>query len=223
MLCRKFGPIYACHMMAPEMLTRIDGAQLAEAFPQPIRSIAVASGERFTCRFSSEQWTDRITLQVDGQSVCIPWRWNYSFFDFPLSKDDAAWRICRALQTRCPDGFERQRAARDLLANFQSWASPFIVMLIGEYIVEILEDIDAALTAQSEQMIAAFIDENTAFWETTKRRVTSYWNAYYRGRGSECRDTYVRTDYVGFKLVDRLDKVVFELNKITPQPAPPRN
>ena len=110
------------------------------------------------------------------------------------------------LQTRSNDGFERQRAARDIIADLQPWAAPFVVALIGEYIVEILDDIYAALTPGNAQTLAAFIVQNEAYWSTTKRRVMSYWDVYYRSRGSsETRHSYRRDEYIGFKLIDRLE------------------
>lgn len=81
--------------------------------------------------------------------------------------------------------------------------------LVGEYIVDILDDIAAAMTSNVQTMLGAFIVENGAYWTTTKRRVTSYWDVYYRGRGSETRRPYRREEYVGFTLIDRLEKAAF--------------
>ena len=92
------------------------------------------------------------------------------------------------------------------MVDLQPWAAPFIVALIGEYIVEILDDIYAALTPGKAQTLAAFIDQNEAYWSTTKRRVVSYWDVYYRSSGSsETRHAYRRDEYIGFKLIDRLE------------------
>ena len=124
----------------------------------------------------------------------------------------------RALLSRSCDGFERQLAAQDLMADLRPWGAPYVVTLIGEYIVEIMEDIHAAMTAATEDTLATFIASNPAFWETIKRRVQSYWNVYYRHpRGSETRRTYRRADYVGFKLVDRLEAAAFERRSILSQ------
>ena len=96
------------------------------------------------------------------------------------------------------------------MVDLQPWAAPFIVALIGEYIVEILDDIYTALTPRDAQMVAAFIVQNEAYWSTTKRRVISYWDVYYRWRrSSRTRHSYRRDEYVGFKLIDRLETAAF--------------
>ena len=87
-----------------------------------------------------------------------------------------------------------------------AWAAPFIITLIGEYIIEILDDVSEAMTAELEQTLQGFIVGNTAFWETTKRKVTSYWNAYYRPRmRNEGRPVFRHDEYVGFRLIDQLE------------------
>ncbi len=106
-------------------------------------------------------------------------------------------RFVRALETRSNDGFERQRAARDLLVTMEPWGAPFILSLVGEYVIEILEDIASAITPENEQILGTFITQNEAYWNTIRRRVASYWNVYYR--------SYPRTKYVGFELVKRLE------------------
>ncbi len=138
--------------------------------------------------------------------MLIPARLHFASDRLQLTQSDEAWRFARALQTRSNDGFERQRAARDLLADLPPWAAPFIVALIGEYIVEILDDIATALTPENTSMLAAFIVKNEAYWITTKCRVVSYWDVYYRSdRSIEMRRGYRRDEYVGFKLIDRLE------------------
>ena len=81
--------------------------------------------------------------------MLIPARLHFVSGGLQLTQSDEAWLFARALQTRSNDGFERQLAARDLLPEIRPWAAPFIVALIGEYIVEILDDIAAALTTEN--------------------------------------------------------------------------
>ncbi|GAA3268766.1 hypothetical protein GCM10020258_40570 [Sphingomonas yabuuchiae] len=94
---------------------------------------------------------------------------------------------------------------------------------LGEYIVEILDDVSEALTPEVQQILAAFIIDNQAFWATTKRRVTSYWNAYYRSRyASELRRAYRRDEYVGFHLTNRLEAAAFGASMAPCGPRPCR-
>jgi hypothetical protein len=193
-------------MADQEMLTDIDGSMLEEAFPSEHRPTAAVAAEAVVQLLAPRQWTERFSVQAGGQRVLIPARLHFASQRLRLNEHNEAWRFARALQTRSNDGFERQRAARDLLVNLEPWGAPFIVGLIGEYVVEILEDIFDALTPDVERTLGAFIVENDAFWATTERRVTSYWNAYYRSSwASELRRAYRRDEYVGFKLTARLE------------------
>ena len=189
-----------------EMLTAIDGPMLAAAFPAEHRPPAMLAGLDAARVLAPQQWTERFPVEVERQTVLIPARLHFASDRLTLMEGDEAWRFARALQTRSNDGFERQRSARDLLVELQPWAAPFVVALIGEYSIEILEDISASMVPELEQTLGSFIVHNQAFWETTKRRVTSYWDVYYRSsRSSELRRAYRRDEYVGFELIDRLD------------------
>lgn len=192
------------------MLTEINGSMLAEAFSSEHRAAAMLAGEAAALLLAPRQWTERFAVQAEGQSVLIPARLDFASDRLRLTESDEVWHLARALQTRSNDGFERQRAARDLLEDLQPWAAPFIVALIGEYIVEILDDVAAALTPEATRTLADFIRRNEAYWNTTKRRVASYWDVYYRsGRSSETRRAYRRDEYIGFSLVDRLEMAAF--------------
>jgi hypothetical protein len=171
-------------MSDQEMLTSIAGPMLAEAFSVEYQSEAMKAGDAAARLLAPRQRTERFLLQVEAQRVLIPARLHFMSDRLPLTESDEAWPFARALQTRSNDGFERQRAAADLLADLRPWGAPFIVALIGEYVVEILDDIAAALTPELARTLGTFIVCNEAYWNTTKHRVASYWNVYYRASGS---------------------------------------
>jgi hypothetical protein len=188
------------------MLTELDASMLAEAFPREYLSVATSGAQSVARALASAQWTERFTVRSERQGVLIPARLRFASEKLLLTDGDAAFPFARALQTRSNDGFERQSAARDLMRDLQPWGAPFVVALIGEYIVEILDDIAAALTPDSTRMLGDFIIDNEAYWQTTKQRVASYWNVYYRANaGSEQRRPYGRNEYTGFKLVERIE------------------
>ncbi|MEO6214983.1 MAG: hypothetical protein ABIO86_03040 [Sphingomonas sp.] len=193
-----------------KMLTVIDGPMLAAAFPVQHQPAAMLAGLEAARLLAPQQWTERFAVRVESETVLIPARLRFASQRLALTESDEAWCFARALQTRSNDGFERQRATRDLLKDLRPWAAPFVVALIGEYIVEILEDISAAMTPEVERTVGGFITHNAAFWNTTKCRMTSYWNVYYRSnRSSECRRAWARDEYVGFELVDRLEAAAY--------------
>jgi hypothetical protein len=65
---------------------------------------------------------------------------------------------------------------------------PFVVQLVGEYVVEILESIRHHLSdltsKRSTQRLAYgdFIARNPGFFARTEHRVVSYWACYHRGK-----------------------------------------
>lgn len=192
------------------MLTSIDGPMLAKAFPSEYQSAAMSAGNAAACLLTRRQWTERFPVQVGAQRLLIPARLHFTTDRLSLMESEEAWPFARALQTRSNDGFERQRAARDLLADLQPWGAPFIVALIGEYVVEILDDILEALTPDLTRILGAFVIGNQAYWNTTKRRVTSYWNVYYRARWlSEQGRAERRDEFVGFRLLQQLETAAF--------------
>lgn len=92
------------------------------------------------------------------------------------------------------------------------WAAPFIVALIGEYVIEILDDIHAALTRNNIQVLAAFTNHNPAYWSVTKSRVTSYWNEYYQAIwiADQGRAEF-RQEHVGFRLIEQIERAARDL------------
>lgn len=202
-------------MSNEDMLTELDGSMLAAAFPTGHRQAALLAGHEAARLLAPRQWTERFAVRVEAETVLIPARLHFACDRMGLPETDAAWSFVRALQTRSNDGFERQRAAHDLLRSAEPCFAPFVVALIGEYIVEILQDVSDALTPELERTLGAFIRDNEAFWATTKRRITSYWNVYYRwSRASELRRAYPRDEYIGFTLLDRLEAAAFERTPI---------
>jgi hypothetical protein len=110
--------------------------------------------------------------------------------------------VLHCLYTRHHDGFVRQRHLQQIVASEQPWIVPFVIQLIGEYVLEILINVRDALTdldvqGSSQQMrFGGFIAENPEFFELTSQRVTSYWNCYYRDRP--------RSTFPGFSLLSSL-------------------
>jgi hypothetical protein len=105
--------------------------------------------------------------------------------------------LASCLLTRHHIGYVRQHALNQVLLLREPWAVPFIVRLVGEYVIEIIEQIDEAFGGLSVEGLGAFVADNPAFIQLTRARVVSYWDCYYR--------TVPREDYVGFRLMDRIE------------------
>jgi hypothetical protein len=150
--------------------------------------------------------SDSFTVRVAGEAVWIPERLYFpQGYQSALSSDDPAWLAENCLQTRSLDGYQRQRAIRSVLQSLEPWNAPFLVALIGSYVIEILNDINERLSDDDCAILRAFLAENPHFWALTKSRVVSYWNVYYRefhaGRGEK----FSASEYVGRRLIDRIE------------------
>lgn len=89
-----------------------------------------------------------------------------------------------AIYTRHYDGHVRQSSMRLALESWQPWMSPFVVQLLGEYVVEIGVEIREWLATVGDSAkghLYAFTASNPEFTAITRARATSYWNEYYRG------------------------------------------
>ncbi|MBB3195051.1 hypothetical protein [Roseateles terrae] len=86
--------------------------------------------------------------------------------------------------TRHCDGYVREECLRQLLAagSNRDWVVPFIVQLLGEYVIEIIELIADAIPNMNPAHLASFSAANPEFMALTRRRVTSYWDCYHRDR-----------------------------------------
>lgn len=88
--------------------------------------------------------------------------------------------LVKCLLTRSTDGFQRQRALRDIIGLSEPWVVPYVILLAGEYVVEIAEELVQALPELDKQLYVNFILENRTLMRTLKAKAASYWNCYYR-------------------------------------------
>ena len=103
-----------------------------------------------------------------------------------------------------PQTGTRGNGAESISGLSDAWVPPFVIRLIGEYVIEILADIRAGLsdleahgTAHRTQY-ATFVAADPNFMALISARVISYWNCYYRF------DYPSFADYPGFQLISIL-------------------
>jgi hypothetical protein len=88
--------------------------------------------------------------------------------------------LAAVIYSRNHDGYVRQRQLAALLGSDEPWAAPFIVALLGEYVIEICLEIERfALTEFAarpamRQSMSAFFAANRPFIELTRQRAISY-------------------------------------------------
>lgn len=121
-------------------------------------------------------------ITLGGEPLQIPARiyCDEALSEIIASLTETQQRVLHCLYTRHHDGFVRQRHLGFLLASNEVWTAPFVVQLVGEYVLPIVVQIERELGALHEAHFSAFLMENEAFLRLTSARVRSYWNAYFR-------------------------------------------
>jgi hypothetical protein len=177
---------------------------LAKAFPALLAPVVTSVAQslpaarlapsRPVTASNSHAWA---ALVVDGEPVVIPYRvYNPAppaQYARGLSRTEQV--VTAAIYSRHHDGLVRQRALGTLLDFDEPWTAPFVVQLLGEYVIQICVDIEeftrTALPARpaTRDSLSAFLMQNPCFAELTRQRAVSYWSRYYRALHAS-RDTY---------------------------------
>jgi hypothetical protein len=128
------------------------------------------------------------TVVAAGEEVTIPYRiYNPQppkALARALTSQQAA--ILRCLYTRHHDGYVRQRQVEQILRIPEPWVVPFVVQLVGEYVLEILVTVGQGLpeiglpSSRYQVLYGQFLAANPDFFASTERRVVSYWSCYHR-------------------------------------------
>ncbi len=151
---------------------------------------------------------DGFSVIVGGEQLAAPYRVYYAAPDLRAvidgSREDSG-TLALCLGTRHWDGYVREECLRKLIADRRPWAAPFIVQLLGEYVVEIAQAILAALQQGYVEGLAEFARDNASFMATTKRRIISYWDCYYR------RDFPSLQDYPAHAALELVEKMAVGL------------
>ncbi|MFJ6012278.1 hypothetical protein [Streptomyces sp. NPDC092952] len=135
-----------------------------------------------------ESGLDPFLVEVSGETVAIPGRLHH---DEP---DPAAVRsltgtqreILHCLYTRNTDGMVRQRHLERIAGLPRPWVAPFVLLLTGEYVVQILEAIRRGLPgldvpgSAERALYGDLVVRNGALFALTEQRAVSYWAEYHR-------------------------------------------
>jgi hypothetical protein len=188
---------------------------LVRAFPAELASHVIAAASIVPA--AAHDPTRGFTVWVDGEELVLPSR-IYNAEPEPGAVDRLAPRaqlVLRCLYTRHHDGYLRQRNLEQVVRASDAWVVPYVVQLVGEYVVQIIEVIAAALPqltvpgSQQRALYGRFAAENAAFIDLTAARVASYWDAYYRGWYRSLND------YPGRALIDALRAAGLEYSTAT--------
>lgn len=141
---------------------------------------------------------------VQGEVLSAPCRVYYQLSNLRsviASSTGDSRSLALSLGTRHWDGYVREECLRQIVAIDRPWVVPFIVQLLGEYVIEIVEVITAAIPAVNAERFSEFALANPEFMAITRRRATSYWDCYYRSRFPQLQT------YPGIAALDSIEQM----------------
>lgn len=137
------------------------------------------------------------TELLDGSRISFPYR--IYFLDEEGAVEKLATRegklIYHCIFTRHCDGYVREKHLRAMLdLGLCEWCFPYVLMLAGEYVVEIVEAIYEYFKEQDNFLFQAFCANNPYMFRYCRSRMVSYYGEYYRRRTPKFKH------YVGYVL-----------------------
>lgn len=183
-----------------------DVKEVMKAIPFSQNPIKLADGNEHFVDNQVSDYKPQI-FNLRGEEVKIPYR--VYFEDAEPEKlmqlNTRQRTIINCIYLRHHDGFIREKHLVPLLETNDYFVSPFIIQILGEYVVELISILNQRITEHNISRYAAFLNENKFFWKQTQSRIVSYWDAYYRNRFPNLRD------YVGQHLSNKLNKALGDL------------
>lgn len=168
-----------------------DNGELIYAFPSRVHGevrIAISALPENQYRFHT------FSVLVEGESISIPYRICHNDTLVQSEKLSSLQKeLIDCILTRHHDGFVRQRYLSRIIKSNHRWVPPFVVQLLGEYVIEIIRVMEENLGNLDASIYAEFLQSNPRFLNLTEQRVISYRHCYYR--------TLKREEYSGFRVL----------------------
>lgn len=179
------------------------------AFPKSLKKDLFELMRRISVHtLHSTTWT--FPVQLNAELISIPVRiyWEEHRLMEPRDLTEIQKTALSCLLTRHHNGFVREKHLKLIIDSKHYWVQPFIIQLIGEYVIEIIQHIQNNFSDLNKMNLTKFINENPEFWDLTKNRIISYWDCYYRKKFNGQITGFNRQEYPGFKLVDRIENEI---------------
>ena len=141
-------------------------------------------------------------IRLNGEELSIPFR---VYFlepepDCSSGLTNVQQLILNAILSRSHNGYVREKCVRKLLQSDEPWIPPFVLQLLGEYVLPIIRVVEDHSSVLKRSEYRDFVIENPAFFELLKQRIRSYWNCYYRGIFPRL------SDYPAFQIAESYDE-----------------
>lgn len=173
--------------------------ELKAAFPTNLHSDALIALSALP--ENPHRWTS-FAVKMNYEAVLIPNRLHHNTALINRGRlNDLQNLLLNCILTRHSDGFLRQEYVGRVISSNRFWVPPFVIKLLGEYVVEILRIIEANLQKLDKPVYGQFLHANPDFLALTENRVISYWDCYYRFSGA-------KEDYPDFRAIHFFKQLV---------------
>jgi hypothetical protein len=177
---------YADEMLSNSAEPREFRDTAQRAFPGSLCNASVSVADWLVPLVDMNYGVRTFDVTVEGEQVFIPVR--IHFRSEPQQhhlEPERSGPMADCLLSRSTDGYLRHSALRRIVSLNQPWSVPYVVFLLGEYVVEIAEEIQRMLPNMDVALIREFLRANPRFHALINARCASYWNCYYRWRFPE--------------------------------------
>jgi hypothetical protein len=160
----------------PEVASR-----LQTAFPRSIAAEVDATLQVIPAAQLPPSEHDIGPVRLHGEVLRVPCR-IYSPEPDGLSAatlSDRQRLILACLYTRHHDGHVREKYLGQVLHSEEAWVPPFVLQLVGEYVLEIILVVASQIDCLRTDRYAEFAADNPGFLSLTRQRIISYWNCYF--------------------------------------------
>ena len=148
--------------------------ELKAAFPARLYSDALSAFSALP--ENPHKWTS-FNVRVDNEAIQIPDRLHHNTALVKRGHlSDLQHQLLNCILTRHSDGFLRQEYLGRIISSNAVWVPPFVIKLLGEYVVEILKVIQENLGNLDKSIYVRFLRANPDFLVLTEQRVLSYWD-----------------------------------------------
>ena len=180
-------PFQISRMAMSRSSTRSFAEAAVAAFPFQLRGIAAEVAHDLASHVDDTYRRKPYEIQLLGRSLLVPSRLHFVQEYLPGDTEQSS-AMAQCLMSRATDGHLRQSALRAILPVKEAWTIPFIALLIGEYVPEIIDDIKLHLPNLDRDAWTSFIRENRPMMRLLRSRSTSYWNCHHRTDYPDQRD-----------------------------------
>jgi hypothetical protein len=169
-------------------LTSEENKRYIESFPRELSYDVNTVLELMSAGKHMPSHDDIGPVSICNELVYIPYRIYSPVPKLPSQISDVQRAIIACIYTRHHDGFVREKSLTGLFDLNFSWVPPFVIQLVGEYVLEIVEQIYKHIEELDSSIYKKFANENENFIALIRARAISYWDCYYRWQNRKFQD-----------------------------------